>query len=134
MIQQRRLSGALGDSDLTLVLEGLRSQTSTEDSSEPEGSVVRSDPAPGTSVVVGTEVRLVVSNGNLARVPDVVGTALGDALTALKRAGLGSTQRFVDSTQPQGTVVRTDPAAGSEVARGTVVAVSASCGSDPCVD
>jgi serine/threonine-protein kinase len=112
---------------------GLRSQTATEGSSEPEGTVVRSDPAAGTSVAVGTEVRLIVSNGSLVRVPDVVGMALDDARTALKRAGLGSTQQFVDSTQPQETVIRTDPAAGSEVPRGTVVSVQASCGSDPCV-
>lgn len=113
---------------------GLRSQTATERSSEPEGTVVRSDPAAGTSVAVGTQVRLAVSNGGLVRVPDVVGLALDDARTALKRAGLGSTQRFVDSAQAQGTVIGTDPAAGTEVPRGTVVALQASCGSDPCVE
>lgn len=113
---------------------GLRWQIATEGSSEPEGTVVRSDPAAGASVTVGTEVRLVVSDGSLVRVPDVVGMALDGARTALKRAGLGSTQQFVDSTQPQGTVIRTDPAAGSEVPPRTVVAVQASCGSDPCVE
>lgn len=113
---------------------GLRSQSTTEDSSQPAGTVVRSDPAAGASVAVGTEVRLVVSNGSRVRVPDVVGRPLADARRLLETAGLESTQRFVDSTQPQGTVTSTAPAAGSEVSRGSTVDVRASCGSDPCVD
>jgi beta-lactam-binding protein with PASTA domain len=113
---------------------GLKATVQTEDSSEPAGTVIRSDPATGTSVAVGSVVALVVSSGTLVRVPDVVGAMVATVGATMKAAGLSWTEKDVVSSEPAGTVTRTDPAAGSEVARGTNVDVFVSCGPNACVD
>jgi beta-lactam-binding protein with PASTA domain len=113
---------------------GLTSELRTEDSSEPRGRVIRSDPAAGTAVPVGSTVVLVVSSGTLVRVPDVVGQPVASAGSSLKSAGLGWTEKDVPSSEAQGIVTRTDPAPGSEVARGTNVDVYVSCGPTACID
>ena len=97
------------------------------------GVVVRSDPAAGTVVDRGATVTLVVSSGPPPLVvPPVVGKPEGDARGLLKAAGLGASSTTVDSTQPLDTVVRSDPAPGAEVERGSTVRLFVSCGSDPC--
>jgi serine/threonine-protein kinase len=68
------------------------------------------------------------------RVPAVVGQSVGAAGATLKDAGLGWTSKDAVSSEPEGTVTRTDPTAGSEVARGTNVDVYVSCGPTACID
>lgn len=54
----------------------------------PLGSVISSNPSPGTTVPRGTTVKLTVSKGPpLVAVPDVVGKKKSDAIAALKAAG-----------------------------------------------
>lgn len=103
---------------------GLRADRVEHDSSEPAGTVLRSDPASGSSVVVGSTVRLHVSSGTLVRVPDVVGQTADEAKVALTDLGLNPVFTGVDSELPGNTVTSTDPAAGDEVARGSRVEVS----------
>ena len=65
----------------------------------------------------------------LVVVPDVTGLTLGKAAVALIGAGLASAApQTIHDAAPQGTVVRTDPPAGSQVAAGTPVTLLLSDG------
>jgi hypothetical protein len=64
-------------------------------------------------------------------VPDLTGLTLGKAAGALIAAGLAATApQTIPDAAPKGTVVRTDPAAGTQVAPGTAVTLLLSSG-DP---
>ncbi|WP_432487318.1 Stk1 family PASTA domain-containing Ser/Thr kinase [Kineococcus sp. SYSU DK018] len=96
------------------------------------GDVISSDPAPGSSAVIGSTVTLTVSTGPAAvRVPDVTGSSQDDARDELSDAGLnpGSAQPTdEDPSAEPGTVVRTDPAAGASVAPNTRVTLYVASG------
>ena len=111
----------------------LRADTLTRASSAPAGTVLSSDPASGSFVDVGSTVRLELSSGTLVRVPDVVGAVRDDAQRTLTDADLKPDFKQVASTEPYDTVIRTNPAANDEVARGSVVNVFVSCGAVPCI-
>lgn len=86
------------------------------------GRVVAQEPAAGTRVPIHTRVDLVVSNGlQPAIVPDVVGHQEMQAISELAAARLNATsQGRRNSPRRAGTVLRTDPPAGSEVLSGAV--------------
>ena len=98
-----------------------------------EGAIIRTDPAAGVRVERGTAVDYVVSRGRRPSptptavptviVPDVRGLTESEAITELTSAGLeaGERARVFNGTVQSGRVIRTAPAAGSEVARGTTV-------------
>ena len=87
-------------------------------STVPEGRVIGVDPAPGTRLDVSSEVTLIVSKGAPpVQVPDVRGMDLESAFATLRDAGFEpfeAAQEF-DSDIEAGHVIRTDPAAGTEV-------------------
>lgn len=88
--------------------------------SVPEGVVIRVSHDPGTSVPRDTEVTVVVSKGpDVVAVPELIGLSYKDAEAALESAGLtmGTTNRN------NGTVIFTDPSAGTELKRGSAVDV-----------
>jgi len=92
--------------------------------------VVRTEPA-RKAPRFGT-VKLIVSDGPApVTVPDVTGKSFAEAAQALQDARLGAQQvdEFHD-TVPVGQVVRTDPPAGQQAARDSVVAVVVSKGPD----
>ena len=64
------------------------------------------------------------------KVPDVTGRSLEEASGMLQDAGLTVAQEHhtVDSDKPEGTVLSTDPSAGSEVEAGTSVTLTVSRG------
>ena len=62
------------------------------------------------------------------RVPPIVGQPKSEAESALQNAHLNPVFQPVDSDQAKGTVVRTDPPAGTKVARDSDVTVSISRG------
>ncbi len=117
------------------------------------GEVIRTDPTGGVRVSRGTVVDYVVSRGprpsptpnptpepTLAptavprvTVPDVRGLPEADALTELGSVGLraGDRTRAYHSSIDTGAVVRTDPAAGERVRRGTRVDYVVSRGPRP---
>ncbi len=68
-----------------------------------------------------------------AAVPDLVGMTEQGAATALEQAGLkvGRVVSEQSDTGPAGTVVAQDPAAGSKVANGSLVALTLSSGASP---
>lgn len=84
------------------------------DDKAPSGTVLSSDPAPGTQVDNGTEVTLRISRGpQPVGLPDFVGRPQEDATGQLKALGFVPTikQEFSD-TVPTGTVIAQDPAGG----------------------
>jgi len=104
------------------------------DEEVPAGVVLAQDPGPGLEVRGDGTVRLVVSSGPSPRpVPDVEGRSVAVASFTLGAFGLEVTE--VEGTLatelPPGAVVRTDPPAGSTVARGTPVRVVVSGDAPP---
>jgi membrane peptidoglycan carboxypeptidase len=91
-------------------------------SSAPAGTVAYTRPSAGTVVPRGTQIKIYVSKGGNAVVPDVAGLSVAAAKAKLLAAGFAAvsepqpsqTQYFVKSpTIAKGLVVGTDPAVGS---------------------
>jgi serine/threonine-protein kinase len=97
----------------------------------PRGSVIATDPAPGKRIRDNGTVTLTVSKGpQVVRVPTVAGRTLATARTELKDAGLtpGAVKRTYSDDVPNGQVISTDPAGGSDHAPGTPVTITVSRG------
>jgi serine/threonine protein kinase len=87
----------------------------------PIGQVVGTSPAAGASVDRGGKVTVNVSKGpDLVGVPDVGGKSVQDATTIMQQAGLSIGNVF---GPPNKKVFTTDPAAGTQVKRGSSVNV-----------
>ncbi|MFD9636529.1 Stk1 family PASTA domain-containing Ser/Thr kinase [Streptomyces violascens] len=89
------------------------------------GQVMSTDPATGARIRGNGSVTLVVSRGpETAQVPQLDGMPLDKAKSELNKAGFapGDTSSEFNESVPQGSVIRTDPAAG--VKRHTDTAVS----------
>ncbi|MET9519838.1 Stk1 family PASTA domain-containing Ser/Thr kinase [Streptomyces sp. NPDC002994] len=96
------------------------------------GTVMNSDPASRARIRDNGSVTLVVSRGpETVKVPDVEGLPLAKAKSELKKAGLapGIVTRTFSEDVPQGSVVSTDPAAGTERRPDSAIAVVVSKGS-----
>jgi beta-lactam-binding protein with PASTA domain len=92
----------------------------------PIGGVAALDPAPGTTVPVGSSVKVVTSKGSPpVDVPDVKGMSENAARAALDKLGItvSETRSAFDDGVDGGKVIGTDPAAGSSVNAGTSVAL-----------
>ncbi len=103
------------------------------DEAEP-GTIIEQDPSPGTMVLPGDTVEvLVAQEADTVMVPNVRGDSETDAQTRLVEAGLVPRGRFraFDAQVPEGLVVRTDPVGGTEVALRTTVALYVSRGPRP---
>ncbi|MEK7996338.1 MAG: PASTA domain-containing protein [Planctomycetota bacterium] len=83
---------------------------------QPEGTIVRQEPAPGNLALVGTAVDLWVAVRVAAKVPDVRGQGVEEAASILRKARLRPGQRFDHFSQEEpGTVLDQSPAAGTRV-------------------
>jgi len=79
-----------------------------------KGQIVSQNPAAGSSVESGSSVDVTVSSGpKQMPVPNVVGSYINEAVQAVWNAGFGYTVETVQSNQPAGTVLSTDPPAGT---------------------
>ncbi len=97
--------------------------------SVPKNHVISQDPSPGGYVDQGSDVNLTVSLGaQSTEVPPLIGQTQAQAQAALTAAHLKGVFKQVKSDQPQGTVISTDPTAGSPLPRGATVNVSISRG------
>lgn len=88
------------------------------------GNVIRTDPAAGTSVATGQQIRVYVSEGQeTAAVPTLVGLSEDAARSALSTAKLsvGSVTPRNDPGLAAGTVISSSPEAGSQLPVGTIV-------------
>lgn len=98
------------------------------------GKVVSTDPPIGTEVSEGTVVTLRVSKGPAKKKVEVPGGLKGDLVynvtSKLEDAGLvvGTITKDDTSTQPQDTVISTNPDSGSMVSEGAVVDILISSG------
>jgi len=117
-LTEDRARQTLGDAGFTGVSSG------PVDSLEDEGKVVAVDPAEGQQAAKNTTIRLKVSTGTI-KVPDVTGKTEDEARKVLTDAGFsaGQIQRAdADAgTAAPGTVVGTDPGAGTAVGRGDTI-------------
>ena len=89
-----------------------------------DGIILRTDPGPGITVSPGLKVQVFVSSGPAqSTVPDLVNLPEAAAVTALEQAGLayGSTTQEYSANIPAGTVVRSTPAGGGDVPKGSTV-------------
>jgi eukaryotic-like serine/threonine-protein kinase len=101
-----------------------------EDSDQPPGTVLRSDPAAGTAwPKAGRPVTLFVAKEPNVAVPNVAGQEAQTAQQLLQGAGFQvSAQSEPNDTVPVGRVTRTDPAADTQVRRGSAVKMFVSTG------
>lgn len=123
---EERAEERLIAADLTL------GQVTTENSDEYElGVIMGQDPEAGTRVLAGSAVNIIVSAGVAQLlVPDLTLATESDALDALAAAELelGGITRENSVDVPEGQVIRTEPAAGTEVPKGSKVTVFVSKG------
>jgi eukaryotic-like serine/threonine-protein kinase len=96
----------------------------------PSGHVISSNPPDGNLEPAGTIVTLYVSTGpKLVQVPNVVGQNVSQAQNAVSGKGLSPHVRTnPNSTQPQGTVIKQNPLAGTSVKPGSSVTLVVSGG------
>ena len=108
---------------------GLKRNVNEVFSREEEGTVVAQHPPPGERVTKGSTVRINVSQGlRPVGVPTVVGETFESASSQLQAAGFAVRRRDVDSDEPEGIVVRQDPAGGAQAAIGSTVTLFVSKG------
>jgi serine/threonine-protein kinase len=89
-------------------------------------SVLKIDPAEGTSVNANAKITLTIgARPNSVIVPSVVGESTSDATQTLSGKGFHVTVRTYTGTtsQPAGTVAQTDPAAGQSANLGDTVTI-----------
>ncbi|MFN8076296.1 MAG: Stk1 family PASTA domain-containing Ser/Thr kinase [Kineosporiaceae bacterium] len=123
------------DARRALVAAGLVVDAATTyDDTVPAGSVVGTDPEPGTEVAKGSHVKLVVSQGRRPVViPPLTGKTLEQAGAALRgeRLVLGTVTRRYSDTVPEGSVLSSSPAQGSTIRQGDEVTLVVSQGPPP---
>jgi eukaryotic-like serine/threonine-protein kinase len=102
------------------------------DSDQPKGTVVSTDPTPGTQVPPGSDVTVNIARGQ-QKVPDVVGHTQADAEAMIKARGFNpQVSQDTSSTQPEGTVTGQTPPAGTQLPQGSTVFITvASAPSSP---
>ncbi|MDG3133045.1 Stk1 family PASTA domain-containing Ser/Thr kinase [Streptococcus suis] len=98
-----------------------------------QGYIIKTDPGIGTSVKKGSQITLVVSKGVAPQqVPNVIGKNQDAATQLLQAAGfsVGSVTQEFDSSVAAGLVIRTDPATGTEIEKGSTIALVISKGKE----
>jgi serine/threonine-protein kinase len=130
-------TGVLGKSraeaERRLADEGLEVGSTREEFSGAyeRGTVMGTDPAPGERIRGNGSVDLVISRGpKIVKVPELKGVPLGTAKERLRKAGLAAgvvTEQF-DTEVAKGSVVSSDPPAGTERSPDAAVALVVSKG------
>ena len=100
------------------------------DNTVPVGQVIKTEPAAGARVDVGSAVVMFVSSGaSLKQVPSVVTLSENDALRSISAAGFQPQSRNVPSEiAPEGEVVGQNPPAGTLAEPGSFVEIEVSAG------
>jgi beta-lactam-binding protein with PASTA domain len=94
-----------------------------------KGIAIRTVPAAGEEVERGERIQLFVSSGpEQVEVPDVTGLSRDSAQSLLTRAGLEPVVEERESKEPVDDVIAQNPAAGTEVDRGSTVTITVSTG------
>jgi serine/threonine-protein kinase len=99
-------------------------EITSENSDQPAGTVLSSNPEEGRQVDKGDAVDLVISTGEV-EVPKVVGKTESEARAILTSEGFEADVLYEETDQATaGTVISQIPAAGSTASRGTVVTIT----------
>lgn len=96
-----------------------------------KGTVIRTEPGSGTNVARNQDIRVVVSIGpQQIAIPDLANQAQDAAEKALTAAGftVGAINSDYSPDVPEGTVMSSDPANGTQHTKGTVVNLTVSNG------
>ncbi|AIR97933.1 Stk1 family PASTA domain-containing Ser/Thr kinase [Streptomyces glaucescens] len=96
------------------------------------GTVISTDPEPGSRIRQNDSVKLTVSDGpQTVKVPDLAGYRLDKARSVLEDEGLepGMVTREFSTDVPKGFVTGTEPVAGTERKAGSAIALTVSKGS-----
>ncbi len=129
---------SIAEAQTRLSSVGLRSDRKDSPSTQVQaGMVMAQDPLAETAVSRDAPVHLTVSVGDRIIVPELRGKSEADAQRLILEAGLATTFATLQSAEdvpeqlrgafntfPVGAVVSSDPAAGTLVARGTVVVIA----------
>ena len=111
--------------------KGLRYKLIEEESDEPAGEVIRTDPVPGEEVAKGFRVKIFYSTGP-NEVPDVVGKTRSEAVKIITDAGFQPlVQEDTSSTEPKDTVTRQSPGSGGTLPKGSTVIIYVSVYEEP---
>ncbi len=104
--------------------------TETASADSQKGIVLQQDPVANSFSHPGATVNLTVGKGvELVAVPELAGKTQDDAVNALTAAGLKADVKQQSSdTVPSGKVISSDPAANTQVAKGSTVTVNVSTG------
>jgi serine/threonine-protein kinase len=95
------------------------------------GTVISTDPAAGARIRSNDSVTLTISDGpETVTVPDLHGTPMGRAQAELKQAGLepGMVGQAFSADVAKGSVISTEPAAGTKRHAGSAIALTVSKG------
>jgi beta-lactam-binding protein with PASTA domain len=124
---------ALSAARLELRGLGARIRVSPATSEKPAGTVLSQEPQPGTEVERGDVVAVVVARGASPThqaggvdVPSVVGLGAGDAVVAIRDAGLVPKVHLVASSETPGRVLRQSPADTAQVPKGSAIRLDVS--------
>jgi hypothetical protein len=101
------------------------------DGGTPEPTVTSSAPASATPTTVAPTTSSPSPTATApatVKVPEVEGRSVLDAGQILSDVGLPARLTYVDSAEPAGTVIGSDPDAGSEVKPGTTITLEVSLG------
>jgi beta-lactam-binding protein with PASTA domain len=101
------------------------------DPTKPKEVVLDQEPPPGTRLRAGRTVRLVLNQARLTPLPDLKGLREEEAEGRLKELGLGVEARaYVESQEPRGVVLATDPPPGTPMPPGRGVRLLLSQGAE----
>jgi len=116
--------GSITDARLAIEAAGLvAGEISDENSASAAGTVLRSSPEEGSSQSPGSVVSLVVASG-LGTVPEVARLGRDAAIAAVQNAGFSVLMAVRDDTAAvTGTILGTDPLAGTAVLLGRPVTI-----------
>ncbi|MGN0063760.1 MAG: Stk1 family PASTA domain-containing Ser/Thr kinase [Nocardioides sp.] len=111
--------------------DGFRVKEVEEESDEPAGQVLRTNPTPGTAVPKGSRVTIFYSAGP-NEVPDVIGKTQAEAERILRDAGfVPQVREDPTSTEPKGQVVDQLPGAGETRSKGDTIIIFVSVYEEP---
>jgi serine/threonine-protein kinase len=125
---QAECSTLLSDAGLNVL------ETSTEESDEPEGTVIRLEPGADQLVDQGTRVKMVVAKPkSMVTIPGgLTGSPAANAQATLESLEFKVAQRNEASTEyAAGIVIRTEPAQSEKVPAGSTVTLVVSSGPGP---
>jgi serine/threonine-protein kinase len=124
----------MAQADAEKVLHGLGFKTDTQmvDSTAKKGTVTDTSPEPNQNASYGSTVILIISRGNEAVIPPVIGMSRSQALNKLRNAGFTNVHTFskaTDNPSEVGTVTDQDPQANSTVTKDSPINLA--IGSEP---